>query len=591
MQQRFCSPPAVDAGRMTSTPAESGAVMVLVALSLVAVLLSLGLALDAGNLYRAQLALQGAVDAAALSSVNLVNENIRDFPTDDNAKMETKLSPYAARSVRVNLSRSGYESRPGHPVTVSVGYSASPATESNLFRFTVTATRKVDYFLMSAIPGFGQKFSEVSASASTERKIANVALLLDASGSMACPAGAPCTCLTPQRTGPCPTTGRKFDQLVEAVGEFIKLFNVDRDRIVFIPFNRSASALTLQELAETLDQNGTPLRHPVTNAQIDALKQLMRQKIVPGLETNVCDALLRGRESLRKLASDETLSMVLFSDGAPTAGRFLLSDIKSGRIGPWVTERSGNRASGNYDYSSHAVEWVLPPNPAAPNVFPTFPGPSKLYQTGMFTPLAPQGNPNAQFASCYNGNSDSPPVSSEADIKTATTRAFSPCVNSLEFHVPFAPQQKYGGNYKVNGNASQGDPDNDQYFVEQYYNCAVATSDFIRDDRGTIYAIGYGPTSAVADPLDPYADVRDGFNRKDIFNARLAADQDSLLALRPDLSAAEIPQFPFTGYRTFEAEIARNPEGKGTYLATGNIEEVRTLFQRMGRLILLRLVA
>ncbi len=552
---------------------DSGTIIILMTFVFIVLLAMSGLAIDAGNLYRSQQTLQKAADAGALAAIGYsmqlgeakFNEEVETRFGAGNEKM--LLDEKAIEIVLSNLADSGLPQDLEHPVSIVTEYTSTPS--SNVaFNYSVNVDRPVDFLLMHLVPlpmlGLGAtgRGRTLAANAVSQRKIANVALLLDFSDSMACPASGDCLCLTPARTGPC-SSPSKLDRLLDAVVEFLKNFDPNNDKILLVPFNTTARNFTLDELATDPVIQGEDVEEIVENLKLD-----------PGVggNTNFCDAMMQAYGRMQTLAPDQEVSYVLFSDGAPTAGRFLFSSPAG--IKPW--DPSG---FGAYDYQHYTVQWYDSSGHR--------PGPSVLSQTGLLQmehsgaaiPGSGDGVSSPAVADC--GPASAPPVASIPQTATAADEVFAGCLGDLGFHMP----QSAGTEYGVGG---AGDPD----FVswrKQYYHCAVQLSDFLREHRGTVHAIGLGEDTTLG--ADPFQDIDDNSSRKDILMSRIANDYIQGV-MRPQQAATpwNHPEFTFSGYSSYDALNSKASPRQGRYLATPDSEELERLFQSIARKILLSLV-
>ena len=581
---------------------ERGSIMVLFAIVLVALLLVVGVAVDSGNLYRSQLALQNAADAAAFATINQIttigyNELERRVDAeaiDDQVEIAKRFSAYlrpsAEKVLRLNASNAGLKNTDQFPIQIDrVEYlpPGHPETTANAaYAIAVTVRRPIQLYILGALPFTAAVPTTITARATTERRIANLAMVLDLSGSMSCPETGPCDCLALNGASGCPATGRRFDALVLAVKEFIQMFQTDRDRIAIVPFDLSARAFTLKQFGEQLGVSGTS-----SEAEIEAIADAIRDIYQPRAATNVCDGLTEALAELDRTARNESQSLVLFSDGAPTAGRFLFADSVAT---PQLDQN--NLGFGNYDYINYQIEWLRSPQNIPAGQLPFFPGPSFLLNSDTLRgpsleslsiaienaaePPRPTGRPQ-----CHDGFLAAPAVESASGSATAAQAVFSPCITKLEAHVPGQPNNKYGPTTAA-GNPFRG-------WQEMYYHCAVELSDVARQRDGIVYAVGVGDAGA-STGADPYQDINDRYNRKDIFMSRLALDMQEArkFSVPKGDGTDKIVEFDYPGYDKYESLPPRLLEEQaGVYLPAQDTTELRLLFKKIARRVLLRLVS
>ena len=594
------------------TKSECGAVYVLFAGVLSVVALFAALAIDLGHLYRGQIALQKSADAAALAGIGYTTRkgkfgverearnqfgNWSDSEGRDR-KVGQLLVPKAREVAWATMGLNGFAHVPGdYKISMTGDYvSIDPKINSDVSAsFRVTLQRRVDFLLIDLLPTFtGGGFRTLSAVAKAERKTARVVTFIDVSDSMNCPADGDCDCWLKPNTGVCPQPN-KMDKLVEALKSFIKMFDPARDKFFVVPFNIRGRAFSLADYAK--DVMGFGDLDQVTEAQIDALVEAIRVDSSPEGSTNICDAFMRGISKLEDegIFGSKDVSYVLFSDGAPTAGRWLFSDPKPNLL-PW---EQGKEPASDYDYTGYTVEWVDPDDETI-----TYYGPSVLVQTDLlamnFTEAVPPEDgtgkddkghaSNAATASCsvhgaLNKNNENiwplRPVKNASQIDGVATSVFSPCLKSFAAKAPISGRI-YGVDYANGG--SKGFVD----WREMYFNCAIMISDDLRSNKGTVYTVGIGHPASL-DPnangkVDPYQSSSDVGLRHDVLNTRLAAD----IYRAVDTRTEPYPEFSFDGYEKYEDFSAAN-ESPGVYLASPKVEDLERMFQEIAQQILLKL--
>ena len=537
---------------------EKGAVIVLFIFALVALLALAGLAIDAGNLYRAQLQTQKAADAAVLAGIGTT---ILDEET-----LKTNIEQRAREVAEDNLALAGLI-----PAAIVPAYNTASAPPVPL---QVSTSVNVDFLLIDSVPFFMLGTTSTASGASVnglargQRRDANVSLLLDTSYSMDCPATGDCECQKPEGANmACP--GERLDNLKTAVNTFIGYFNENRDRINVVAYDTAAE---LKYSASNIPFSKSALRGIVDD-------------FTPAGNTNFCDAMYRAFSDISSnVPADQDVSYVFFSDGTPTAARLLFADVKSGAAGV-----SSPTPLGNYDYQHFSIGYA----PVGDNYF----GPSQMVKwNGLsrgYTVGDANGNPVPIGAAFIPGCSQ-PYTPGQIADPAAFREVFSGCLNTLAFHMPGTASGMYGANY---GLSSFGTA-----WHEQYYNCAVQTSDFLREHRGIVYTIGLGSPACIT--ADPYQNIWDMLSRKDSLMARIA--NDFLLAkVSPNTaellaehqaagcSYAAVPPFPdynFTNGSSYEAINATPTPRNGRYLYTTDATDLNELFKTIAVKIRLRLI-
>lgn len=601
------------------TEGEGGSIIILSLFLIMSLLAVIALSIDSGNLYRARISMQKAADAAALSTVAwVVREGTEAIntaagvtptmsPADKQARLDTYLQPYAQRIALANMATSNMPdisattipAAQRRPVTVDGNYvpwNVAGGPVNDVFRYDVTLTRRVDYLLMDLLPVWaGGNTKDVTVTSSVIRKVVWTVVLLDISRSMACPAIGACTCTSLARTGPCPATGSKFNTLMGGLRAFLETFDLERDQIILVPFNIKAEAVTV---AEAVEQARDIMSNPSLPASSDTIVNFVENVYRPSGMTNLCDGLVSGYTKLRSLLDsvaipgNEHIEWVVFSDGAPTAGRYLFDDLKAGGNMPaW-------RMGSDRDYIFHNVEWVDDDNSSIV-------GPSLLTQHGAYpiqyqdknfltSPPPPSAdNDFATTVSCTGGPTTAPPVDSAATKQTASNQVFGSCLNSLRSHLPGRPLLQYGGDYVASTGANYPSFVN---FAEMHYNCAVMMSDLARaGPYGSTRGQGRFSVIGVGDPapatVSPYQNAEEAETRHDVFLARLALDKAQSDGI-PVYTAVPlaVPPFAFRGYTGFDEAIGANPDLQGQYYPRPNVGELRNLFRTIARKVALRYI-
>lgn len=558
--------------------------MMMAIFAIVSLMFVSALAVDAGHLYHSRQALQKAADAGSLAALaHTIRVGLKTLNTGLPAgKSLCDVLTERANEVAVaNLSREGLAPDVTHPIRVNPGpctmLQVNPDADTVL-RFTVTVDRPIDFLIMNLIPfemlGLSSQGTNklLAASATVQRRRANIALMLDLSKSMECPATGPCTCLTPARTGPCPRPW-KVEKLLDAVTTFAKMFDYNNDNLAIVPFNIGAQDYSLEDLVNSVraDPRFSGILHDKgswEDSDIDLVGAYLRNNAGPSNNTNVCDGLLRAYARMQRSAHGKEASYLYFGDGAPTAFRGIFSAPKPG-LDPWNPD-----SLGNYDYSFHSIDWYDPYSHRT--------GPSLLAKSGTYRPdfsNMSMADPPLLLPACSPRTT---PVlaNNSAAVKTAAANAaFGPCLNNFALSEPTD-----SGGARVSGGGAKPDDLAFADFEKLEYLCAVVYSDMIRRNRGTVYTIGLGEPAA-SSPSDFFQTIGDPESRKDYFMARVANDYNTAV-----LAGAHQPELNYTNYTPYADWEAASSPRQGNYLATTDIGTLTALFRKIGIKILLTLI-
>ncbi len=598
---------------------EQGSIVVLSAFVIITLLTVVALAVDSGNLYRARIALQKSADAAALATSSYIvsagTESVYNAAyaaagisgAAPAAARATALTNYLAPHARsIALSNMATANLPDQPdidrgITVTSQYLWSAAPSADVHRYDVEVTRKIDLFLMDLLPtwlGGVNASRTLSASASVARKVVWSVIFLDFSRSMACPATGPCTCIGAARdpAESCPSSGTKFEALMNALQAYVETFDLERDKLIFVPYTVRATSFTS---TEAIDAVRSYMDDDTTASS--AIIEFIRTNYSPSNMTNICDALTTGLERVKAtleaegLTGSERIEYVLFTYGAPTAGRYLFEDLKpGGNLPEWPP------GSGKYDYVFHDLEWVNRDNgstigPSLLSQHGAYTTDSAAFDNSMITPPAPTEAGGPQVVRCTGSPSSAPPVGTLDERRAAANLVFGSCLKTMESSVPGLPDVKYGGNY---GPYTGGTGPSFADFPELHYACPIMLADAMRKGpfdgirgRGRFYVIGVGaPAPATASPFQNAEDVE---SRHDVFLARLALDPKRFREI-PVYQEAGVPtpEFDFNGYSPLnDLESSPNfPETAGQYYPEPNAGELRNIFRTLARRVALRYI-
>jgi Flp pilus assembly protein TadG len=552
---------------------ERGAVLLLAAFLLVAVLLLAGLAIDAGNLFRARLALQRASDAGALAGLGYVflrgeAETDADIAASGARSLkefvEQKADEIAAENVRA--SRLGLVGAP------EIASAYDEATE----QLSVNIAADIRLLLMPHIPmeviatrspGSARR---LGARAATERAAANIELVLDVSKSMRCPegAGATCECLTP---GAAPCSGRrKFDALVDATIAFFEEFDARRDRIGITIFDTTATTV--------FPIGAAPIMFDPASFDTVAIRAAL-ESFSPTGATNISAGLIRAYKDLDDagIIPDTPAAIVLFSDGAPDAGRFLLAQPLPG------LEPHNPDGLGSHDYIHHAVRWY--PSPGAP-----YTGPSLWLKTRRVPAQWNEGRaPSNATPNCNDSYAESTPPFRSGEFPGV----FDSCVQTMAFHLPKVTAPAFAGDIANAGNQFTA-------YSQMYYISAVQMAEFLRSQNSVIYVVGLGSPAAMSDS-DPYQGAEDTLSRKDVFLTKLANDYLRATDLCLTYTSAAPndpergcphPEFQYQGSTDYgnARQLANSRAGWYASLEPSEIDRLSERFRQIATRVKLRLV-
>ena len=358
---------------------ERGAYFVLMTAGFVMLLAVAGLGFDLANIYYQRLLIQKSADAGIVAGLGYrVDAGPGATAADVNAK--------ALQIARLNMLLIYDDTYLSNYVTFAVNYVPTGPGAADSISVTIT-NNKVGLFLLDKLP-LGTSslgFQQFTAQATGHLSAARVAMLLDISGSMCCNAAGTGNCMATGGPGCAVAPNRKSDRLKDAAVTFLGKFKDGFDSISLVPYNITAKVT--RSITSSYDK-------AAWTADVNALAN------TPVSDTNPSDALIRAYQDaqLSGWLGTQDMSWVFFTDGAPTAGRFL-------------SEASGNRFLGSAadpfnlaggqpwaDYYNFKVEWndgVLPP----------YKGPSALIRTDLCTQPT-------RAAPCHPG----PPTSPRAAI-------------------------------------------------------------------------------------------------------------------------------------------------------------------------------
>lgn len=643
---------------------QQGVYLILMTVGIVLVLALAGLIIDAVKLYRARLRMQNAADAGVIAGLSY---RVIRGPTTP----EVEITNEAARIINSNLALFNNEINSNVPANFDFDYNPQDVS------LAVEYTRNIDLFMLNLIPwgvfqGLGggglayQNGVPVRVNAQSQIGVANVALMLDVSGSMACPAapaaGAPTpaicyTCISNCHDnwaalgfadvqaciiGNACLVGSRIVELQNAANAFINMFTAGRDRLSLITYNTGARVDSDVVTSGTFTPAGAA-NLPSAN-DWTALTGIV-DNLSPFGNTNPSSALLEAFRSmnLAGVFNDEQAWYVLFTDGAPTAGRFLFQPRGGDFIQPvpWDDNDVVNRLH-SYDFMHFKVTWQddVDDISGTPHLV-TYKGPSQLYKTSVTptifnaannrwirpstiqgprqdnfynqpdTALLDAAAPPPEIPGCsvltppiatFNRDLNSVQVNG-VNYRLASNTAIDSCLTRFRYMNPrfrsVAPTGgPFGGTIALTRNQ----------LYQQYYDVTISIADYLRANRGTFFTIGLGQ-AAPNNGGDSYQNVDDDESRKDRFLARLAFDPYAYNGNRPNLNAADagVPYldqagiqtdfmiganytFPIATWNALGAATPYTAPNRGYYYPTPNTAELQLLFTQAARRILLRLI-
>lgn len=618
----------------------SGYVLVLFALVLGVLVSIAGVAVDIGNLYIIRNRLERAAKAGALAGVGYRSlrgwEYFSTYAAGGASLKTTEGKDTELFGVMSGVVTENMRAAFSAPTTASEFTSNLAVTNANFYdpntdTFRIKATYQAPTFIigrlgaaLGAAPcpeekingiGTGKYRCPITVTETAQLERAVVALLLDTSGSMNCPANNAlgCACRSNTIGNGCATTGRVIDALVTALETFRGFFNPYRDYITVIPFNLAAFnsfQIVTNGAASSFGSTQTRQQNFIQSTSLAGL--------TPKSNTNICDAFIEAIAELKKIPNLDRFHpfVIAFTDGAPNAFRGEFTD----GVGGGDLKRANNPASTGLpnDWYQYGLEWSTAATPPitsrAPgplvNRAPTTTGtptPTPLFNHLIGVPIA--GTPaiwptsskvcgqaysvSAQHPAILNFNATTTPV---VPIKG--------CLSNLDFNIPGTDGAAGVNGVPIDLNGSATTKFN---YAKLPYYCAIEAADYIRGNLGTptlpvsatVYTIGVGNPGS-ANCQDPFENVDNPLIRKDNFLARVALDPETL-------TGTNISKFDFQSTRssvpicngaTFQQAVGytrgantkkTTPDVQGEYFATSNANELRTLFSIIAKQILLRL--
>jgi Putative Flp pilus-assembly TadE/G-like len=598
---------------------EKGSIVMLAFFCFIMLLLVVGFAIDAGNLYQIRLRLQKAADAGAIAGMaSTVFQSELFLPlttgTGTGSRKEF-VETRATQVARQNAMDNGVTLGAGSSVTSTYSRTINAIDTDGNISVTVTIQTPIPFILINRVPAnlLGLQNAGdslvLTTTAQVRRPPANVVLMLDNSNSMSCQsnpaAGDNCACLTPQRgAAVCPATdpGSKLAKLRESVNLFKSKLDSDFDRLAIIPFNIAAHA--------GVDAAGNPVAgrgvqfEPTgrLDTQVDATLGFNDAAINTALanmtstsNSNVSDALIRAQQEANRVRlfgiDRPPVVYLLLSDGAPTAGRLLFNNAKAALP-------NNNLGAGAKDYMMYTVYWTPAPTAAVPNPIP-YPAPSPIIATQDMPidyalpnpPSTPAGaTPPSSIRRCNAAE-----VGGLESDSTKYSQLVDDCLNTFRADMPDAT----GGTFLNEFTPTVNFPNNWQ---RMFYNYSLLIMDYLRNNNGTMHIIGFGKPAAIGNSVggNPYQSgdlAETNLNRKDVFLSRGAYDpshSEGRTITNPDgtITHNPYPEFSFNGYQTYSQLNAddRLSTLRGRYYPVTDASQLPNAFERAALDIILRLV-
>jgi hypothetical protein len=538
-------------------------------------------ALDVGSLYLWRLRVDNAARAAALGGLGY--RTTVGFATAQ--QNLDSLRSQAEKAAMYNLSVYGANTL---PPTLVADVDYNPGGNGKNETIKVDLTYRASTLLVGRLSGiFGFSLSggdtsvNVTSSQSASLNPAYLAIVIDVSGSMFCPAveanpSDTCAC---RRANNCDFVGSKLEKMVDGLRVFTDYFNPNTDYISIIPFNLGAwTAFSM------IDTSGEPT--PFGNRSAALQQVLTDVDTYAGSNTNHCDALAQTINEFNQLAVSSKMNsrvpsmirpyVLFFTDGAPNAFRGIfsrqqLSDTALQPNASAFDEHDYSKLpvrerplSGKVDLYHYAIEWYDADSPSKAEALRTYRGPSpfvvrdansdgtpnvwKLAIGGnSIVPLKDPTDATSRYPHCGSETSD--PTQFIKTIKSSSAALQDGCLNSssFSFDIPYTgvelnstrplPATVRGVDYETTNVAQDPtwpttSPAKIQLYDQLPYYCAIEAADYIRSTfGGTIFTIGLGPGALATDNsteqpsagcADPLQDANDHVSRKDSFLTRLA---------------------------------------------------------------------
>ncbi len=517
---------------------ERGLFLPLVAMMLFSIFAVIGLAVDGGNLYQARVDLQSSMDAATRAASKKFAQYAH---TNRGTGFEMMVRDDVVRVMKANIIAARGQI-PNFPAIDSFDVDVTEET------ITARAVWPVRLYILGNFPGYTPTVNVTVVSRSLARKLM-ISLIMDTSLSMVCPStGNDCSCskLIPPV---CPQP--RILHVITAAKDFLDLLNPARDLVDITWY--SVSAIT--DFTMDFSRRGKGFN------KADALNHL--ENISAGYHlqgsTNTCDGVHQSYQGTYPPTLKQhrgNVGRVLFTDGAPAAGRFFFARPKAALPANNVL----GLAATSHDYTQWATNWVtfnqyVGSDPTGSRI----PSVSRLAKSRV--PYAwLRGSPPGIIAGdrywpAYPAGLDST-VSCSISSKTDPAIAYQQCLEDFSFNTPDG--KTWGGTTSFYD------------YHEQFYHCVIAMSDFARLKGSVIYAISLGANPAIS--TDPYQNALDDHTRKDCLLARVAYDPEKMNLLCP------FADFPGEFSKTRAQQNSARFNVQGNYYYAQTAPQVGALF-------------
>ena len=364
----------------------------------------------------------------------------------------------------------------------------------------------------------------------------------------------------------------KLTNLITSIHEFLKFFKTNRDIISIIPFNLSSTVF--KSLKTKYIASDLTYWNPTSGGIINAIQSGSDARIKLGEWTNPSDALVAAFQdnnysqtgNVAGATPTRDTHYILFTDGAPTAGRFSFTNSSA----------ATNAALQTHSYldNNSSIQTVngLSTTPINDNIIFSIANParavripdandptqvaygirtqiwsiSKLYAPMPFsvdgsnlfyglnysslgaiakrrevcsdrtTPAGLISDGSIEnYCGCFNNvlNKDTcSRVFNYKNFPTANTIRYQNATEPIVGEYAYADLTPAGSTSLSLENS----------YIKDFYNITISYADHIRANKGIIYTIGLGPTAS-SPTIDPqYQDYTNPYTRKDYFMSRVA---------------------------------------------------------------------
>ena len=624
----------------------SGYVLVFFTLILGVLVSIAGVAVDIGNLYIIRNRLERAAKAGALAGVGYRSLRGWDYfatyvvgtPTLKSTKDELfgVMSGVVTENMRAAFSApptgaSANEFAINTPTVTTNNLTVTnvytPATDT----FRIDATYNAPTFIIGRLGAAlgaapcplsnGKYRCPITVTEKAQLEKAVVALLLDTSGSMNCPANNAlgCACRSNTIDNGCATTGRVIDALVAALDGFRRFFNPYRDYITVIPFN--LAAFNSFRIVDDKAASGPPISFGdinIPNRYTDFINKTSLAGLTPKSNTNICDAFIEAIAELKRIDNLANYHpfVIAFTDGAPNAfrGEFTGAVVNTAApttLGDLRRDNNLTQTSTTLtnDWYQYGLEWSTATTPLT-----TYRGPGPLVNRQLIggkprlvdhiisstTGIWPTSSNVCGQA--YSVSAQHPAI---LNFNATPVVPIKGCLSNLDFNIPGTDGVAGVSGVPIdvlNADTTTNLTTNLNYAKLPYY-CAIEAADYIRGNLGTtalpvsatVYTIGVGNPGS-ADCQDPFENVDNPLIRKDNFLARVALDPETLTGtniskfdFQSTNTSSTCPETLPACYKPGSNTKKTTPDVQGEYFATQDANELRTLFSIIAKQILLRL--